>query len=75
MLHCKRLAYEKHGSRSADEVPPTAGLPSVENGRRSMLGQTRVQRHAVLSISMEADPHTGDWLREDSSSMGAALDT
>ena len=38
-------------------VPPSTDLPSGKDRRRSMLGQTRVQRHAVLSISMAADPH------------------
>ena len=30
MLHCKRMAYEKYGSRPVGGEPPTAGLPSGE---------------------------------------------
>ena len=57
MLHCKRLTYKKYDSRPAGGEPPTAGLPSGENGWCLLLEQTRVQRHSVLSISMAADPH------------------
>ena len=49
MLHCKRAAYGKYGSGPVG-VPPTADLPSGKDRQRSMLGQTRVQRHAVLQI-------------------------
>ena len=57
MLHCKRLTYKKYDSRPAGGEPPTAGLPSGENGWCLLLEQTRVRQHAVLSINMAADPH------------------